>query len=355
MKESRKVVIYSMVAIAVFAGLFGWRTYQMNKIDQQIAGETKPIIDSGLSAEEIPSIDSPKFVDVATADELLGDDLFGIDFETNGAHRFYPVQILNWHQVVNDSFGVEQIAVTFDPLTYSSAVYSRIDDGQILTLNASGQVYDNNTILMADQGATRWIQLTGQAVTGNQSLDELPSTFMKWGDWKTAHPNGEVLSSDTGATFDYTRHPYGAYDTAKTIYFPLDHKSASLSPKWVVTSYRQDNEQVSFAQKIMDGKGVIEEQIGGRSLVGFLDYNLGITRVFDRNAESHFTYDFKKHQITDQETGSIWSPEGLCISGKLKGTQLAQLSTRTSFWFAWSAQFPDSRIAGTSINAEPST
>ena len=90
------------------------------------------LIETGLSVSEIPAINEPKFIDVASSDDVLGDDLFGIDFEIMGVHRFYPIQILNWHQVVNDSFGVEQIAVTFDPLTYSPAVYSRIVNGKII-------------------------------------------------------------------------------------------------------------------------------------------------------------------------------------------------------------------------------
>ena len=352
MKESRKIVVYSLVAIVVLAGLFGWRTYQMSKVNQEIKVDGIVVMDSGLTAEGIPSIDNPKFIDVATADEFLGDDLPGIDFETNGAHRFYPVQILNWHQVVNDSFGVEQIAVTFDPLTYSSAVYSRILNGGATTLNASGKVYNNNSILIDEKTGDQYIQLNGQGITratGFPWLEELPSTFMKWSDWKVQNPGGEVLSNDTGSTFDYTRHPYGAYDTAKTVYFPLTNASASLSPKWIVTSYNQDGKQISFAQKIMDGKGALNEQIEGRSLVSLLDYDLGITRIFDRNGSTNFTYDFEKHQITDVETDSIWSPEGLCISGDLKGTQLARLPSRTSFWFAWSSQFPDTKIAGVDV------
>ncbi len=348
MKESRKVVVYSLVAIAVFALLYGWRTYQLGKVGQEISAEGLVIIDSGLTAEEIPSIDAPKFVSVAQADEFLGDDLPGIDFEVNGAHRFYPVQILNWHQVVNDIFGVEQIAVTFDPLTYSSAVNSRVINGGITTLNASGKVIDNNSVLIDDQNGELYIQLTGQGISrtsGFPWLQELPSTFMSWGDWKEQNPNGEVLSNDTGSVFDYTRHPYGAYDTAKTIYFPLTYKTPDLSPKWIVTSVKANDQAISFTQKIMDGKGALVETLGDKRVVGFLDYELGITRVFEAQNYS-FKYDFDKHQISESETDSIFSPEGLAISGSLKGTQLIQIPARVSFWFAWSSQFPETKIAG---------
>lgn len=364
MKESRKIVVYSLVAIAVFAGLYGWRIYSMSKVNQEIKVDGVVVIDSGLTADGIPSIDNPKFVDVATADELLGDDLPGIDFEVNGAHRFYPVQILNWHQVVNDTFGVEQIAVTFDPLTYSSAVYSRVvkdGQGEIMVLNASGKVYNNNSILVDSRGG-QWIQLTGKNVDTDAALEELPSTFMKWGDWKEKNPSGEVLSSDTGSTFDYTRHPYGAYDTAKTVYFPLTNTSSALSPKWITTSVSANGQQLSFAEKIMDGKGVINDLLDGKNIVAFLDYRLGITRVFESNVAivgnepggtRSFKYDFETHQITDIETGSVWSPEGLCTSGKHQGAQLTQIMARTSFWFAWSSQFPDTQIAGVDVIDEP--
>src|SRR3989339_602425 len=219
MKEYRKLIIYIVIAIAVLGLLYGWRTFQMNKINSIISNDGLTLIETGLSVSEIPAINEPKFIDVASSDDVLGDDLFGIDFEIMGVHRFYPIQILNWHQVVNDSFGVEQIAVTFDPLTYSPAVYSRIVNGKIISLNASGLVYNNNSILVDDEG-NQWLQLTGKNINTNSQLEELPSSFMSWADWKVAYPNGEVLSTETGSVRDYTRHPYGAYDTAKTIFFP---------------------------------------------------------------------------------------------------------------------------------------
>jgi len=73
------------------------------------------ILGGGPSRDGIPSIDSPKFILAAEADWLFPDSRFiGLDIE--GDIRVYPLAILNWHEIVNDTVGGVPVSITFCPL-----------------------------------------------------------------------------------------------------------------------------------------------------------------------------------------------------------------------------------------------
>ena len=44
--------------------------------------------------------------------------------------------------------------------------------------------------------------------------------------------------------------------------------------------------------------------------------------------------------MVDNETGSRWDDTGLATSGKLEGTRLEAVPSRTSFWFSLVGAFP---------------
>ena len=46
----------------------------------------------------------------------------------------------------------------------------------------------------------------------------------------------------------------------------------------------------------------------------------------------------------DEETGSLWTFDGIAVRGPLEGTRLAQMVGYRSFWFAWAAFFPETLV-----------
>ena len=53
-------------------------------------------------ADGIPSIDNPKFISVQDADRILEDSELGLGLNIDGDVRAYPLQIMVWHEIVND-------------------------------------------------------------------------------------------------------------------------------------------------------------------------------------------------------------------------------------------------------------
>ena len=71
------------------------------------------IMTGGPPKDGIPSIDDPQFESIADADLWL-DDLEPVQVvDINGDARAYPVQVMVWHELVNDTVGGEPVVITF--------------------------------------------------------------------------------------------------------------------------------------------------------------------------------------------------------------------------------------------------
>lgn len=70
------------------------------------------ILSGGPPKDGIPAILNPQFVRPSEAEFLKPDDgVIGV--QAGGEARGYPIKILNWHEVVNDTIGGVPIVVTF--------------------------------------------------------------------------------------------------------------------------------------------------------------------------------------------------------------------------------------------------
>ena len=73
------------------------------------------ILGGGPPRDGIPSIDSPKFILDTEADWLFPDSRI-ISLDIKGDVRVYPLAILNWDEIVNDTVGEVPVSITFCPL-----------------------------------------------------------------------------------------------------------------------------------------------------------------------------------------------------------------------------------------------
>lgn len=322
------------------------------------------IYDAGVAADSIPALTNPAFTNVASMDSILADEVSGIDVAVNGDHRFYPDQILNWHQVVNDTFNEQSLLVVHDPLSGTSIAYENIG-----AFKASGKVY-NNTLLMDDGTGTLWLASRGVAVVGDKAgaeLKQFPSRTMSWAMWKALYPNEEVLdSSATGVTRDYARHPYGSYGDTATVYFPLNHTDARLGPKALVLGLDVNGEQLAVGTTAMEAANVMNDVVGGVPLTAFYDWQNDRVNIFsssislsakDTQTDSvhTFIYDVGHDVYIDNETKSEWTSSGECVKGTLRGTQLTSINAPEFYWFAWAAVFPDTRVNPETATEDTST
>lgn len=314
------------------------------------------LYESGVVEGGIPALTNPKYASVLASDAVIADDLSGIDLDIDGQHRFYPVQIMNWHEVVNDTIGGKDIAVTYCPLCGAGIVYDRNVDLSFdnfpgvekLSLSATGKVYNNNTVLKDEETGSLWLQSTGEAIKGqsiNETLAVIPSTMMTWKVWKAMYPAGSVLSTDTGFSRDYTRHPYGNYDTSKGVYFPLNHMSADFTSKWVAYGVGDsEGGGLAFSTVALSGTGIMTAMLSDVPVIAIYDFDTDTIRVFEtksKNGDVHtFSFDFAKKRLTDNETGSLWSTDGSNMVSSSTETDLIELPATRGYWFCLAAMHP---------------
>lgn len=68
----------------------------------------------GVAKDGIPSLDSPTYATSERWPDMVYDpDGLVIGVEVNGKHRAYPLQILIWHEIVNETFDGKHLLVTY--------------------------------------------------------------------------------------------------------------------------------------------------------------------------------------------------------------------------------------------------
>jgi hypothetical protein len=180
------------------------------------------ILAGGPPRDGIPALDHPPSLRASEAS--WGDDEPVLGVVVGGEARAYPVAILNWHELVNDTLGGEPILVSFCPLCGTGMVFDRRVGGEVRIFGVSGLLYRSD-LLMYDHGSeSLWSQISAEAVTGpllGQRLRLLRARMDQWGQWRRDHPESTVLSRDTGHRRDYDRSPYAGYADSRRLIFPV--------------------------------------------------------------------------------------------------------------------------------------
>lgn len=260
----------------------------------------------------IPSIDVPKFISAAEADEYLDENDWIIGLERNGVVRAYPLNILTWHEIINDTVGDEPIAISFCPLCYTGNAFVREIDGKETEFGVSGYLINSNLVMYDRLTGSLWEQLTGEALNGpnvSEKLKKITVATMPWNDWLELHPETKVLSRETGFERDYDKSPYGDYNESMDVFFSVANKDSRLFEKDLVYGVYYDEFAKAYPRSVL-------EELESDQVV--MDDVIGDTPV-------EIKWDNGKFSVFVKETDEEIVPE-------------------ISFWFAWVAFYPDTEI-----------
>ncbi|MCV0424251.1 MAG: DUF3179 domain-containing protein [Roseibium sp.] len=180
------------------------------------------IFSGGPPKDGIPSIDDPGF-ETAESVSWLEDREPVIRLELDGVVKAYPLQILIWHEIVNDTIGQVPVSVTYCPLCNSSIVFDRRLDGDILDFGTTGLLRNSDLVMYDRQSESWWQQFTGKGIVGihaGRDLKMIPSTVVAFGDFKKNSPNADVLARPDPPRRNYGSNPYAGYDS-RTAPYPL--------------------------------------------------------------------------------------------------------------------------------------
>lgn len=300
----------------------------------------------GPPKDGIPSIDNPKFAPVSES-QFVPDTTFVIGLDINGEKRAYPLFIMVWHEIVNDSVGGVPVAITYCPLCFTNQVFERVIDGKEVEFGTSGKLYNSNLVMYDRLTDSYWSQALGVAITGELTgyeLKRIPFDVISWADWKTLHPDTLVLTTETGHIRSYGVDPYGDYYTDPRILFPVEHEDDRMHPKELILGFHESDVYKAYKQDDVESAIVINDIFNNKPMM-LVSLFSGDSRAFDRTVNDKvLTFDFVDNVIIDLESKSKWNYDGVATSGSMEGIQLVRLPFNPGFWFQWVAFHPDTEV-----------
>lgn len=318
----------------------------------------------GPGKDGIPALLTPKFMTVEQARDWIAPNEPVVVLTLGETTRAYPLQILIWHEIVNDELEGLPVAVTFCPLCHSAIVFDRRITEHTLTLGVSGFLRHSDMMMYDHQTESLWQQFSGEALVGDlvgHTLKRLPSQILSFEQFANVAPQGFILSQDTGYTRPYGRNPYAGYDiVGKQPFLYRGPHDDRLLPMERVVGLTLDGKSKAYPYRALQQLQVINEQWSGRSFVVFwqpgtlsaLDQesiveskSVGATGVFDCELDGR-RLSFLKHDegFVDQQTGSLWTLTGKAVKGPLTGKQLIPIVHGDFFAFAFLVFYPDTEV-----------
>lgn len=254
-----------------------------------------------------------KFISVQEADSWIEDNELVLAFEHKGVKRVYPLQILVFHEIVNEKILGDPILITYCPLCGSGIAYKRvieIEGEKVITrFGTSGKLFNSNLVMYDEETDTYWQQIDGKAIVGEltgQELIELSIDTVVWRDYKEVHPDAEVLSQDTGFRRNYGNDPYGNYYEDSFLIFPVENEDDRIHAKTVIFGIEINGTFKAYREEDLIEVGTIEDLVN--------DVNVKIERD-----------EVGIVKITNIETGE-------------------EIVKERDFWFAWFAFHPETEL-----------
>ncbi|MBI3046665.1 MAG: DUF3179 domain-containing protein [Candidatus Harrisonbacteria bacterium] len=344
MNSLKFITIILGVLIIVALGLLIWQLYFRNEFNLPYGGETKKeiiliseenqeikkeimitdgvkhsvpleeILSGGPPKDGIPPIDNPKFISINEANDWLKEDEPGLAFSRNGVHRFYPYQILVWHEIVNDTVEGQRILISYCPLCLTGYVLDPLVKGERVEFGTSGKLWKSNLVMYDRKTESLWSQVLGEAIVGEMTgakLKVLPADQMLYGNWKKEFSAGQVLSRDTGATRVYGFSPYGDYFSVTNIALSLAKPTDTRLPNdaFVFGIVINDKAKAYNVNSVKE-KGVIEDIFENNKIILRYEKDLEVVRMFKKLPDG-----------TEERINPI-----------------------SGFWFSWATAHPDTEL-----------
>ncbi len=307
-----RVNVRAWVAVLLLASSFAAAEPVRNGFDLDGALVPPETIESGGPPRDgIPAIDRPDFVSAGAA-RFLGDQDEVLGIARHGVAKAYPVAILNWHEVVNDSFAGEPVVVTFCPLCGSGMAFLARAQGRRLSFGVSGLLYNSDVLLYDRQSNSLWSQLMEQAITGAMKgtrLTSVPLTHTTWADWKQRYPRTLVLLPRTGYARDYQHDPYAGYAQSERLTFEVRAHSTRYHyhPKERVIGVSVGGQHKAYPFiELGRSPSTVHDMLGGRPIEVRFD--------------------------TEHQTGAVFDNAGRAIPSVIV------------YWFAWYAFHTDTEV-----------
>ena len=220
-----------------------WRWQGWKTDFSKLSVDPREVMNGGPPRDGIPPIDDPKFVSVAKGSHLTDrEPVIGLTID--GDARAYPLQVMTWHEIVNDNVGGIPVAVTYCPLCNAAIVFDARVDGKALTFGTTGKLRKSDLIMYDRSTDSWWQQFVGTGIAGEyngKKLKMLPARLESWKAFKTRHPEGKVLVPNNPGMRNYGKNPYVGYDVSARPFLYSGSMPEGISPMARVVVVRTDD------------------------------------------------------------------------------------------------------------------
>lgn len=304
------------------------------------------IVDRDQTIDDVLAIDNPQFTRATDVNFLNSDDLLLVIPDGDGV-KAYPHSILNYHEIVNDEVGDEQIAITFSPLTGTGIAWNRVINGEETTFEVSDVLYNSNLMPFDRLTGSTWSQQRLDCVNGdligtraeNFSFIEMPFSTLR-----ETFPGAQVMNTNTGFDREYSVYPFGDYRTNHNrLLFPIstvDDRLLAKERTLGVINLNGRNKVYTFNDNdaMIDG---FTDNIGGENLFIIRSRELNFIAAFinDRNLtliEGEFPF------VAIDENGIKYDALGQSVS--VADFDLVQPTQFMGYWFSWGSFYPEIAI-----------
>ena len=169
------------------------------------------IVTDGPRRDQIPPVTDPKYIQAAD-DKDLGPMEPVISVIINGDARAYPLRILLWHEIVNETIGGVPVLVSYCPLCNSGVVFDRRLGGRILNFGNTGRIRHFDMVMYDKETESWWQQFLGEAMIGaltGQQMKLIPARLESLAKFIARAPNGKLLVPNDPKARSMERRPLG--------------------------------------------------------------------------------------------------------------------------------------------------
>ena len=170
--------------LAAAFSIFGWSTNFRLR-----SAYYSEIMGAGPGKDYILPTDRPVFETAGEAEKCLTIREPAKVANVPGDSRAYPLQIMIWHEVANDTVGGEPVVVTYWPLCNIAFVYRRTVAGKVLDFGTTGFLRFSNLIMYQRQTESWRQEFGGESIVGDMVGTKLEQLYLSIVSWAVFKPD----------------------------------------------------------------------------------------------------------------------------------------------------------------------
>ncbi len=330
------------------------------------------VVWGGVRVGGIPALVNPATLAVEEAKYLRDDELvFGAAVE--GEYRAYPLRIMDWHELINDTIAGRPVALSYCTLCRSGILYDTRKPGgqkpggqepgdEHFVFGTSGVLYRSNKLMIDEETLSLWSNLTGEPVVGKLTsepirLEVLAMTLTTWQEWRTLHPETTVLDlAALQSQYAFLYEPGAAEESRKGVAFPVWQKDSRLGRNDEVYALIVDGKPKAYSVDGVIEAGVVNDAVGTTAIVLVADPASGSIRAFSRG--EHTLQRNPQGELVDDQ-GNVWAVNEEALTsrdghgdaqgegnGDVNGQaqRLERLPGHVAYWFGWYGFYPSTEL-----------